>query len=98
MGLINKYLGEGAKYIPNMKYWPDEEIIDYKSAGEEFIQLAKISDWEPTLRRDVTASVGIYMKKNNKRKVKQLLDKYADQIIGAQGTVNQISNWVRFGK
>jgi hypothetical protein len=91
---FNKYLVE-AKYIPNMKYWPDEEIKDYKSAGEEFIQLAKISDHLPAHTRDVTASIGIYMKKNNKKKVKQLIDKYPNDIIGGTGTINQIINWIR---
>jgi tRNA C32,U32 (ribose-2'-O)-methylase TrmJ len=94
MDLIEKYLGE-AKYIPNMKYWPDEEIRDYKSAAEDFIQLAKISDHLPAKMRDVTASVGFHMRKNDKRKVKQLLDKYSDQIIGGTGTINQLRNWVR---
>ena len=87
-------IGE-AKYIPNMKYWPEEEIIDYKKAAEEFIQLAKISTDLPTLKRDVTASVGFHMRKNDKRKVKQLIDKHADEIIGGTGTVNQLIRWVK---
>jgi hypothetical protein len=91
---IDKILGE-AKYIPNMKYWPDEEIKDYKSAAEEFIQLAKISTSLPAQMRDVTASIGFHMRKNDKKKVKQILDKYPDQIIGGTGTVNQLRNWVR---
>lgn len=94
MDLIDKYLGE-AKYIPNMKYWPEEDIIDYKSAGEEFVQLAKISTDLPALKRDVTASLGFHMKKNDKKKVKKLLDKHADQVIGGTGTINQVLNWIK---
>lgn len=94
MDLIDKYLGE-AKYTPNMKYWPEEDIIDHKSAGKEFIQIAKISTDLPTLKRDVTASIGIYMKKNDKKKVKQLIDKYPNEIIGGTGTINQIIRWLK---
>jgi hypothetical protein len=35
------------------------------------------------------------MKKNNKKKVKQLIDKYPNDIIGGTGTINQIINWIR---
>lgn len=84
MDLIDKYLGE-AKYIPNMKF--DPEKYDKTSLVDTLIQIAKAMKGK---EGDITANVAWAMKKGDKKKVKTLIDKYGQYIIGGKGTINQI--------
>jgi len=94
--LLGAYISE-AKYIPNMKYWPDDadDIIDYKAAGREFAEIARIAKDLPTQMRDVTASIGWAMEKNDKRKVALLVKRFPNDIIGGTGTLNRIIKWIK---
>lgn len=89
MNLIDKYIGE-AKYIPNMKYDPSKfETSD--DFADSLVTMAKLFKGK---QQEITANIGWAMKKNDKKKVKTLIDKFGEYIIGGQGTVNQLMNWI----
>jgi hypothetical protein len=89
MNLIDKYLGE-AKYIPNMKYDPSN--YGKELSGDDLVAMAKLFKGK---QQEITANIGWAMKKNDKKKVKALIDKFGEHIIGGQGTVNQLMDWIR---
>lgn len=88
MNLIDKYLGE-AKYIPNMKY--DPEKFDKTDLATSLLQTAKVMKGR---KGEITANVAWAMQKNDKKKIKKLIDMYGKDIIGGQGTINQIIQWM----
>ncbi len=45
-------------------------------------------------KSDVTANLAWAIRKGDKRHVQKLLDKHIDDIIGGQGTVNEIMRWL----
>jgi len=89
MDLIEKYIGE-AKYIPNMKF--DSSKYDKSSLADALEQIAKVMKGK---EGEITANVSWAMKKGDKKKVKKLINTYGKYIIGGQGTVNQIIDWMK---
>ena len=83
-----------AKYIPNMKYDPTKY---HKQSDEEFgndiIQLADMF-CKTNQQKDVTRSIGLYIKKGNKKNVKKLLTKFSKDICLDNGTINEIYSWL----
>ncbi len=78
-----------------MKYNPKKH---QKQSDEEFgndiIQLADMF-CKTNQQKDVTRSIGLYIKKGNKKNVEKLLKKYNKDICLDNGTINEIYMWLK---
>lgn len=93
MDLIEKYLGEGirmpvgnAPSLDSLRYNPSK---GKKLTPDDLIDLAKRIG--PGMTRDITTNIAWAMKKNDKKKVKTLIDKYPENVIG----MHDILNWLK---
>jgi hypothetical protein len=88
MDLIDKYLGEGKPYgnapsLDSLKYNPKGKDL----TADDLENLAKTVKGKSG---EITANVAWAMKKNDKKKVQKLIDKYSQYIIG----IHDVLKWV----
>jgi hypothetical protein len=88
MSTFKEILSEKLPSLDSLKYSPkdDEGLID------SLIKTAKAMGGE---KGDVTANIAFAMKKKDTKKIKTLIKKFGDKIIGGQGTVNEIQKWIK---
>ena len=89
MNLIDKYLGEGKPYgnapsLDSLKYNPKGKSL----TPDELEKLAKMVKGKSS---EITANVSWAMKKNDKKKVQKLVDKFPQYIIG----LNDVLKWLK---
>lgn len=88
MDLIDKYLGE-VRFSTSPKSTNLGKVSDFVKDLEKSAKVMKGN------KGDITANVAWAIKNNDKERVQKLVDKFAKDIIGGQGTVNQIMMWVK---
>jgi len=89
MDLIDKYLGEGRPYgnapsLDSLKYNPAGKYL----TADELEDVAKIAKGKSG---EITANIAWAMKKNDKKKVKMLIDKFGQHVIG----MDSVMNWLK---
>ena len=88
MDLVEKYLGE----MKFSDYKEPEKLGSVKDFIKDLEDIAKLNKGR---KGDITANISWAMKNNDKKRVQMLIDKFAKDILGGQGTVNQIMMWIK---
>ena len=88
---------------PHWNPWPQKKVKG-SELGQAMKDMAKFAHDNPGSLKfsketiDILNSIGIYIKKDDKKKVKKLLAMLVKKGDVAQGTVNDIKNWLDFGE